>query len=328
MSMKIRAMLVGMVVTALVVIAAPATAGAYSVPYGSEAIARGVWNETFAPESLEGGNKSSCKPSESHPYPVVLVHGTFEDEGSNWVTLAPLLVNNGYCVYAFNYGETVASFPLIPLITPGRIDGLGHIENSAKELASFVQEVLKKTKASKVDLVGHSQGGMMPDYYIDELYGDKYVNEMIGLAGDNHGTTVDGLTTLANTTPFVGEILGTAVSLLGAPSLPEQEVGSAFIKKVDASGTVAADPGEPIVGNVKYVEIESEHDEVVTPYTSAFVTGPKVTDILIQSQCPADPTGHVGIVEDSPALQNVLNQLSLSPVSGFKATCSKYGVGV
>lgn len=37
---------------------------------------------------------------------MVLVHATFADEGSNWVTLAPLLANNGYCVYGFNYGET------------------------------------------------------------------------------------------------------------------------------------------------------------------------------------------------------------------------------
>jgi hypothetical protein len=40
------------------------------------------------------------------PYLVVLVIATPSDEGSNWVTLAPLLANNGYCVYSFNYGET------------------------------------------------------------------------------------------------------------------------------------------------------------------------------------------------------------------------------
>jgi hypothetical protein len=32
--------------------------------------------------------------------------------------------------------------------------------------------------------------------------------------------------------------------------------------------------------------------------------------------------------EDSPALQNVLNQLSASPNQSFTATCSKYGAGI
>ncbi len=66
----------------------PATASAnYAVPYGAEALAQGAWNEAWAPEALVGGNKSSCKPSSTHPYPVVLVHATLADEGSNWVTL-------------------------------------------------------------------------------------------------------------------------------------------------------------------------------------------------------------------------------------------------
>jgi hypothetical protein len=32
--------------------------------------------------------------------------------------------------------------------------------------------------------------------------------------------------------------------------------------------------------------------------------------------------------EDSPALQNVLNQLSASPNGSFAASCSKYGLGL
>jgi triacylglycerol esterase/lipase EstA (alpha/beta hydrolase family) len=101
----------------------------------------------------------------------------------------------GYCVYAFNYGATLASLEVWPFIGP-RIDALGHIEKSAEELSSFVNNVLSKTKASKVDLVGHSQGGMMPNYYIKDLGGATKVNELIGLAPSNHGTTLDGLTKL------------------------------------------------------------------------------------------------------------------------------------
>jgi len=318
--LKVRTMTFAAAVAVLMAVVAPATASAkYSVPYGGTALGDAIWNETWEPETVEGANRS-CKPSSAHPYPVVLVHATLADEGSNWVTLAPLLANEGYCVYAFNYGATLASLEVWPFIGP-RIDGLGHIENSAKELSSFVNSVLSKTKASKVDLVGHSQGGMMPNYYIKDLGGASKVNELIGLAPSNHGTTLDGLTKLVEVFPFASEIIGGLLEFLGAPSLPEQEERSAFIKKLFGSG-------EPVVSGVRYVVIETKHDEVVTPYTNAFLTGSNVVNITIQSQCPEDPVAHIGMFDDSPSLQNVLNQLSSSPNESFKASCTNYGQGI
>jgi triacylglycerol esterase/lipase EstA (alpha/beta hydrolase family) len=318
--LKVRATLVAALFAVAVAVVAPATASAkYSVPYGSSAVSDAIWNETWEPETVVGAN-NGCKPSSAHPYPVVLVHATLADEGSNWVTLAPLLANEGYCVYAFNYGATLASLEVWPFIGP-RIDGLGHIEESAKELSSFVNSVLSKTKASKVDLVGHSQGGMMPNYYIKDLGGASKVNELIGLAPSNHGTTLGGLTKLVEVFPFADEIISGLLEFLGAPALPEQQEGSAFIKKLFG-------PGEPVVEGVRYVVIETTHDEVVTPYTNAFLKGSNVTNITIQNQCPSDPVGHIGMFDDSPVMQNVLNQLSASPSSSFTATCTNYGLGL
>jgi len=315
--LRVRATIVAAAIAAALSIVAPASASAkYSVPYGNTALADAIWNETWEPETVEGAN-NGCKPSSAHPYPVVLVHATLADEGSNWVTLAPLLANEGYCVYAFNYGATIASLEVWPFIGP-RIDGIGHIEKSAEELSSFVNNVLSKTKAAKVDLVGHSQGGMMPNYYIKLLGGASKVNELIGLAPSNHGTTLDGITTLVEKFPFAAEIINGLIEFLGAPALAEQEENSAFIKKLFGSG-------EPVASGVKYVVIETEHDEVVTPYTHAFLSGSNVTNILIQEQCPSDPVAHIGMFDDSPSLQNVVNQLSSSPNPSFKASCSNYG---
>jgi hypothetical protein len=42
---------------------------------------------------------------------------------------------------------------------------------------------------------------------------------------------------------------------------------------------------------------------------SAFLTGPNVTDILLQNQCPSDTVEHVGIAYDKAALQDVFNAL-------------------
>ena len=311
--LKIKAITFAGLVAVLVAVAAPAPASAtYTVPYGSAALNKAIWNETWEPESVTGGN-NGCKPTSAHPYPVVLVHATFADEGSNWVTLAPLLANAGYCVYSFNYGETILSGLL------GSIDGLGNIERSAEELRTFVNKVLSQTKAAQVDLVGHSQGGMMPAYYLKFLGGASKVNTFIGLSPSNHGTTVSGLTTLIEKFPFASLLVPVFLEVIGAPALPQQESGSAFQRKLFEGGDTVAGP--------RYVVIQTTHDEVVTPSANAFLSGANVTNITLQSQCPSDPVAHIGMFEDSPALQNVLNQLSSSPNPSFIASCTNYGQG-
>ncbi|HEY2278055.1 MAG TPA: alpha/beta fold hydrolase [Streptosporangiaceae bacterium] len=121
-------------------------------------VAAALVNPSAAPP---GANNWSCQPSAAHPYPVVLVNGTGEDMADGFSALSPLLVDNGYCVFAANFGGA-----------PGNLlQGTGDITQSAAELASFVTQVLAATGASKVDMVGHSQGGMMPRYYLKFLGG-------------------------------------------------------------------------------------------------------------------------------------------------------------
>lgn len=141
-----------------------------------------------APSS--GWNNYSCKPSAAHPRPVVLVHGTFGNSVDNWLALAPYLTSRGYCVFSLDYGQ----LPGVPLF-----NGLGPIDQSAAQLQAFVDKVLAATGAAKADLVGHSQGGMMPRYYLKFLGGAAKVNALVGIAPDNHGTNLDGL---ANLLPY------------------------------------------------------------------------------------------------------------------------------
>jgi hypothetical protein len=58
---------------------------------------------------------------------------------------------------------------------------------------------------------------------------------------------------------------------------------------------------------------------VVTPYTSAFLAGPDVTNILVQQQCPLDVSDHLGISFDANALRDVLN--ALDPAHAKAVTC-------
>jgi triacylglycerol esterase/lipase EstA (alpha/beta hydrolase family) len=238
--------------------------------------------------SPPGANDFSCKPSAAHPRPVILVHGTFADMSDSWQALSPLLYDNGYCVFALNYGSYDGSGAL-------GIYATGPIERSAEELSAFVDRVLEATGASQVDLVGHSQGGMMPRYYLKFLGGGSKVHTLVGLAPSNHGTTLGGIATLAE--------FFSAQGLIGAPcpACEQQLAGSSFIATLNAGGETV--PG------VQYTVVESANDEVVTPYTSAFLSGPDVTNITLQRQCILDQGEHLSMPYDQIADADVLTAL-------------------
>jgi triacylglycerol esterase/lipase EstA (alpha/beta hydrolase family) len=250
--------------------------------------------------SPPGANDWSCKPSAAHPRPVILVHGTFADMSDSWQALSPLLHNSGYCVYASNYGSYAGSGSLGVYAT-------GNIATSAEQLSTFVSRVLSSTGAGQADLVGHSQGGMMPRYYLRFLGGGAKVHTLVGLAPSNHGTTLNGLFTLASYFPGADAF----VALL-CPACEQQSTGSSFLSQLNA--------GSETVPGVSYTVIESANDEVVTPYTSAFLNGPGVTNILLQSQCPLDQGEHLSMPYDHIADADVLS--ALDPAHPAKPACT------
>ena len=46
-----------------------------------------------------------CRPTAAHPYPVILVHGTFANQALSWNALRPLLEADGFCVFSLDYGN-------------------------------------------------------------------------------------------------------------------------------------------------------------------------------------------------------------------------------
>jgi triacylglycerol esterase/lipase EstA (alpha/beta hydrolase family) len=279
-------------------IAAAASAQAATLPVSYNGLAG--YAHVSPSASPPGANDWSCKPSVAHPRPVILVHGTFADMSDSWQALSPLLHNSGYCVYAFNYGPYAGSGSLGVYAT-------GNIATSAEELSAFVDRVLASTGAGQADLVGHSQGGMMPRYYLRFLGGSAKVHTLVGLAPSNHGTTLNGLFTLASYFPGADAF----VALL-CPACEQQSAGSSFLSHLNA--------GSETVAGVSYTVIESANDEVVTPYTSAFLSGPGVTNILLQSQCPLDQGEHLSMPYDHIADADVLS--ALDPAHPSKPACT------
>lgn len=282
---------------ALTVLVAP-TATASAAPAAEAATSRG-WNDY------------SCKPSAAHPRPVVLVHGTFGNSIDNWLVLAPYLVNRGYCVFSLDYGQ----LPGVPFF-----HGLGPIDKSAEQLDVFVDKVLDATGAPKADLVGHSQGGMMPNYYLKFLGGADKVNALVGLAPDNHGTTLLGLTKLLPYFPGVEKFISDKT-----PGLADQVAGSPFITKLTAGGDTV--PG------VRYTVIATKYDQVVTPYRTQYLDGPNVRNVLLQDLCPVDLSEHVAIgTIDRIAFHEVANALDPARLMSCRArrpggTRQGYGEG-
>lgn len=285
-------------VVGLSLLAAVPPAGAAALPV----VYNGVvgYSHASSTASPPGANNWNCQPTAAHPRPVVLVHGTFGDMDDSWQALSPLLADNGYCVYALNYGSSDGSGDV-------GVYAVGDIAQSAQQLSVFVDQVLASTGASQVDIVGHSQGGMMPRYYLKDLGGAAKVHTLIGLAPSNHGTTLDGLGTLASYLPGAGQFEGGVCA-----ACAEQEAGSSFLTSLNAGGDTV--PG------VDYTVIESEYDEVVTPYTSAFLSGPNVTNITLLDQCPLDHGEHLSMPYDHIADADVLN--ALDPAHQHTPVCS------
>jgi triacylglycerol lipase len=281
------------------VLAAPASAAdQLPVPY------------QFIPAALLGGlpgssapgtNDWSCKPTAAHPNPVVLVHGTLGNRATNWQTYGPLLRNNGYCVFAPTYGAT------LPLPYPGALGGLGDIRDSAQELGTFVDQVLAATGATKVDIVGHSQGTLMPNYYVKFLGGAAKVDKYVSLAPLWHGTGTTG----SGPPPSMKAAFPSPdpLALLG-PAFAQMSTGSDFINQMSAGGVAV--PG------VTYTNIMTKYDELVRPYTSGIEAG--MTNIVIQDLCNLDFTEHFEIAADRNASILVLN--ALDPAHPRALRCS------
>ncbi|MGH3378134.1 MAG: esterase/lipase family protein [Actinoallomurus sp.] len=255
--------------------------------------------KALAAPGVPGANDWSCKPSANHPRPVVLVHGTFANGSVNWLTDAPILHSRGYCVFALTYGAK-DGVPVLRAIAP--------VADSAAQLSTFVDGVLAATGTSQVDIVGHSQGGMMPRYYMKFDGGAAKVHTLVGLAPSNHGTTLDGLVLLAEQFPGAIDIVNSA-----CPACADQVVGSDALNRLN-------DGGDTLPG-VDYTVISTRYDEVVTPYSTQALDG--AHNVTLQNLCAADISEHAAIAFDPIALHETEN--ALDPAHASTSNCFSHG---
>ncbi|WP_297006503.1 triacylglycerol lipase [uncultured Corynebacterium sp.] len=187
------------------------------------------------------------KPPAYRPYPVVLIHGTISSK-SVWQNLVTDLRDDGFVVFAPDYGR----------------HGTGEIRQSARDVAAYIDQVLAATGADKVDVVAHSQGGLLARYLINQEGFDAKVHHLVTLSAPHHGTTVSAqLTSIIAANDLAAKVAETTVTRMMGVAGMQQVVGSPLL--TDLSYSPETRPG------VRYTCLATKVDTTVVPPESGFL---------------------------------------------------------
>jgi len=148
----------------------------------------------------------------------------------------------------------------------------------AGEYAVYALRTMSARAHRKVDVLGYSQGGMVPRWAL-RFWPDTrpLVDDLVGLDPSNHGT-VDADATCA------------------------MSCDAANYQQASQSHFIAAlNSGAETFRGIDYTVVYSRTDEVVVPNvdvassSSLHTGGGRIANIAVQSVCPADPSEHLAM---------------------------------
>lgn len=206
--------------------------------------------------------------------PVLLVHGTFTngDENHRWA-LAEALADAGFSPCWVTY--------------PNR--GLDDMQVSAEYVARAIER-LAAAAGRQVDVLGHSQGALLPRWAVRfwPTGSRANVDDLVLLAGPHHGTEA-----IRGYGAFGDE--GRCQPWLCTGAFWQFDPASAFIGALNA-------PQETFEEH-DVTTIYTELDELVRPVESAALSDPdpstpNVVNVKVQDVCPARPVDHAGLFID------------------------------
>jgi triacylglycerol esterase/lipase EstA (alpha/beta hydrolase family) len=197
--------------------------------------------------------------------------------------------------FAWNWEVALAdqNWPFCTIQLPD--DSMGDIQ-VAGEYVVYAIRTMYAEAHRKIDIVGHSQGGMVPRWALRFWPDTRHmVQHDIGLSASNHGT-LDAI----------------ALCAAGcAPAIWQQTTNATFLKALNSRAETF--PG------IDYTEIYTYTDEVVVPnsgpHPSSAVAGGggTITNVAIQQVCPNDVAEHLGIgTYDNTAYQIAMEALTHS----------------
>ncbi|MFE6979849.1 lipase family alpha/beta hydrolase [Streptomyces griseus] len=208
------------------------------------------------------------------PPPVVLLHG-FIDNRSVFVLLRRALIRNGHEQGHHRHLESLNYSPLTR-----------DIRTAAELLGRHVEEICARTGHHRVDIVGHSLGGLIARYYVQRLGGDRRVRTLVTL-GTPHG--------------------GTAVAP-GAGVHP-------IVRQMRAGSSVIEELRTPAPGcRTRFVSFWSELDQVMVPTRTACVDHPDLDAVNVR----VTGIGHLALPVH-PTVAAAIREALDAPVTGEDA---------
>lgn len=182
-------------------------------------------------------NDFNCKTEEKTP--VVFLHGLGATFYEDINLLQAFISSKGFCTFSSTYGA-YEGFPFV--------GGLKPVNESAAEITEYIQEVLSKTSAKQVDLVGHSEGGFQ-SLYVPKFTGQGLVRKSISIAPPTHGTTFAGLVTLGQ--KLAGQkTLTEVIDAVGCAACADITANSVIVKQLN-DGPIAQE-GVEYTGKLDY----------------------------------------------------------------------------
>jgi triacylglycerol lipase len=161
----------------------------------------------------------------------------------------------------------------------------GDLLAQARVLHIAVRTAMATSKATSVDVVGYSAGGVVARLWARDLGGAAVARRIVTLSSPQHGTQLASLGTLLPAAcPTACQELATGSDLLAALNVGD-----------------ATPPGP------EWVSLWTTHDTVVLPPDSASLDG--ALDLTVQSLCPSDTVDHTGLPQDPVTIRVVLASL-------------------
>ena len=105
--------------------------------------------------------------------PILLIHGFLGTRGSMYL-LERRLLDNGFVVVSFNIGAI----------------NVRDIRRSAFMIHRKIERILAQTPSQKIDILGHSMGGLIGLYYVKKLGGSARVRKLVLMGTPVRGTWI------------------------------------------------------------------------------------------------------------------------------------------
>ena len=134
--------------------------------------------------------------------PILLLHGFLSTPGI-LSSLAGRLRRWGYCAHGVDLGGVFGRYNARP------------IEQIAGMIAERVEELAYDHGCERIDVIGHSEGGITGRYYVQRLNGSRRVSRLVTLGTPHRGTRW----------AYVGYVFGQLL-----PSLPQMAPGSSLLR--------------------------------------------------------------------------------------------------